>query len=104
MNSYIVIEIGGLQYKVSEGQEFYLPHIDGEVGKSILVEKVLLISENGKISLGTPYLNSLKPRLVITAQEKGPKLKISKYKAKSRYQKEIGFRSKLTKVRLHFSH
>lgn len=100
MNTYAIVDIGGTQLKVTPGGEFLVQFLSGDPGKKIELGKVLLLSEDNKISVGTPYLTGQKLEAVIVSQEKGPKVKVSKFKAKSRYQKEIGFRAKLTLIKV----
>lgn len=59
--------------------------------------KVLLLSENGKIKIGKPYLKETLT-LKILEQVKGPKVRVAKYHAKANYRRVRGYRSKLTKV------
>lgn len=61
------------------------------------VVKVLLLSENGKIKIGKPYLKETL-NLKILEQFKGPKVRVAKYHAKANYRRVKGYRSKLTKV------
>mgnify|MGYP003396003922 CR=1 FL=1 len=91
MINYAICEISGKQYKV-------VPNVPFEVDRQKdLSVKVLLISEDGKISIGKPYL---KESLVLKIVEdtKGSKIRVSKFHAKANFRKTIGYRSKLTKV------
>ena len=91
---YAVLKIQGHQYKVSEGQEILVD--------KILEEKpeldVLLFVNGEKVKVGKPTLKEVKVILKVLGEEKGEKLYIRKYKAKSRYRKKIGFRPKYTKL------
>lgn len=100
MNTFAVVAISGTQYKVEPGQEIIVPLLVGAPGDKIDLDQVLLFSEEGKVTIGSPSVPGKKLTAIIVSQDKGPKIKVSKYKAKSRYQKEIGFRSKLTKIKI----
>lgn len=95
-----VIETGGKQYKVKEGEVFQVEKIDGSVGAKVDFDKVLLIGEAGKVAVGQPYLEGKKVKAEILAQEKGAKVTIIKYKSKTRYRRKKGHRQLLTKVKI----
>lgn len=97
MLNYAVCEISGKQYKVIPNKAFDVSRLEGD-GKNIKV-KVLLLSEDGKVEIGKPYL---KEELVLERVEdiKGAKIRVSKFHAKANFRKTIGYRSKLTKVML----
>ena len=94
MLNYAICEISGKQYKIIPGKVFEIS-LQKE-GKDIEAD-VLLLSEDGKLEVGTPYL---KKRLTIKRVEdtKGPKIRVNKFHAKANYRRSIGYRSKITKV------
>ncbi|QQS38553.1 50S ribosomal protein L21 [Candidatus Woesebacteria bacterium] len=94
MNTYAVVRIQGQQLKVTEGQEVLVSKIDT---KSVEPEVLLMVKE-GKVSLGTPVLKDAKITTKILGDEKGKKVRIVKYKSKSRYRKTLGFRPKYTRL------
>jgi len=92
---YAVIRIKGRQYKVTEGEELL---VDKSLEKEIIPE-VLLIVEDGKVKIGAPKVKNAKVKLkVLKDEEKGKKLHIQKYKAKSRYRRKSGFRPVYTRL------
>ncbi|OGE19688.1 50S ribosomal protein L21 [Candidatus Daviesbacteria bacterium RIFCSPLOWO2_02_FULL_41_8] len=95
MLNYAVCEIAGKQYKIIPGRAFEID-LQKESGKDLEVN-VLLLSEDGKLKIGSPYL---KEKLALTRLEdgKGKKIRVSKFHAKANYRRTIGFRSKTTKV------
>lgn len=95
MLSYAVCEIAGKQYKVIPGQAFEVD-LQKESNQDILTN-VLLLSEDGKLKIGSPYL---KEKLALTRLEdsKGKKIRVSKFHAKANYRRTTGFRPKITKV------
>jgi large subunit ribosomal protein L21 len=95
-----VIELSGHQFLVHEGNEFEIDNQDIEVGKKITVSEVLLLEDEGKVSVGQPYVTGSVVELEVLENKKGEKIEVIKYKAKSRYRKHVGYRSSLTKVKV----
>ena len=95
MLNYAVCEIAGKQYKVIPGQAFEVS-LQPASEKDIEVN-ALLVSEDGKLKVGRPYL---KEKLTLKRIEdgKGPKIRVSKFHAKANYRRTTGYRSKITKV------
>lgn len=92
---YAVVKIQGKQYRVSEGEELL---VDKIIDKKVVPE-VLLISEDGKVRIGKPRVEGGEVKFkILSEQEKGEKIDVFKYKAKSRYRKKIGFRPLYTKL------
>ena len=91
---YAVVRIKGHQYKVSEGQEVLVDRItNGKVEAD-----VLLVCKDGKVKVGKPTVKDAKITFKILGEEKGEKLDIYKYKAKSRYRRHLGFRPQYTRL------
>lgn len=95
MLNYAVCEISGKQYKILPNKVLEIDY-QGEGGKVIGVN-VLLVGEDGKIRLGTPYLKE-KLNLKVLDNIKGKKIRVSKYHAKANFRKVLGFRPKFTRV------
>lgn len=91
---YAVVRIAGHQYKVSEGQEIL---VDRLVDKKVEPE-VLLVVDGDKVSVGKPKVAGAKVAVKVLGEEKGEKVEVRKYKAKSRYRKHIGFRPQYTRL------
>jgi large subunit ribosomal protein L21 len=86
---YAVIDLNGKQYKVVEGKEVLVDHLESDKPEV----KVLVVVNGEKIEIGTPFVKDAKIAFKILAnEEKGEKIYVTKYKAKSRYRKKIGFR------------
>ena len=98
MSKYAIIRLQGRQYEVTEGQEI-LVDLMGET-KNIEPE-VLLVSDEGKVSVGKPTVKGAKVSVKVLEEEvKGVKVDVYKFKAKSRYKKHTGFRPKYTKLQI----
>lgn len=93
---YAVIKTGGKQYKVSEGDTLNIEKIDGEKGNEVVFEEILMISGEGDIKVGTPYVTGAKITGEIVAQTKGSKIKVFKMKRRKGYRKKTGHRQELT--------
>ena len=92
MVNYAVCEIAGKQYKVIPDKSF---EITSQPGTDIEVN-VLLLSEDGKLKIGNPYLKE-KLTLRNIEEGRGDKIRVSKFHAKANYRKTTGSRSKITK-------
>jgi len=91
---YAILRIKGKQYRVSDKDEIVVDRLEGNPEA-----EVLLLVEDGKVKIGKPKVSGVKVDLkVINKDEKGEKIKILKYKAKSRYRRRIGFRSVNTRI------
>jgi len=95
MAKYAVVRITGKQYKVEEGQEIL---VDKLVDPKKISSEVLLIADGDKVSVGKPTLKNEVKFKVVTDLEKGEKVEIYKFKAKSRYKRHTGFRAQYTRL------
>ena len=92
---YAVIRIKGQQYKVSEGDEILVGKLADKKPKA----EVLLLADNGKVKVGKPTVKGAKVKIkIVKEEEKGEKLYIQKFKAKSRYRRKMGFRPLYTRL------
>lgn len=95
---YAIIQAQGKQYTVKEGEELLLEGLHDD--KKLEISEVLLVSDEGKVKVGNPYLRGAKVQASLVGTEKGEKINVRKYKSKSRYRKAIGHRAKLTRVKV----
>jgi len=95
---FAVNKISGVQLKVFEGKEYEVNKIDGAKGDTVEIKDVLLVSDGEETKIGTPLVEGAKVVLEITSQKKDDKIKVFKYKAKSRYRKTQGHRALITRV------
>ena len=94
---YAVIETGGKQYRVQEGDSIVVEKLQNAVGEKVEFDKVLVMGEGADIKVGTPYVDAVVYGHVEEAG-KGDKVIIYKYKAKKDYRKKQGHRQPFTKV------
>ncbi len=90
--SYAVIELGGHQYLVKVGDKIKSEKLPSESGEKIVVSNVLLVSSEGKTQIGTPFVDGASVELMLNETVKGEKLRIAKFRAKSRYRRVTGHR------------
>ena len=95
---FAVIKLAGSQLKVREGNQFEVKKLKGNKGDKIEVTDVLLIADGKDVKIGTPNVEGAKVTLEITSQKKGEKIRVFKYKAKSRYRRSYGHRPQITRV------
>lgn len=97
---YAVIESGGKQYRVSEGQTLKLETINAEPGAMINFDKVLMIANGDAITVGSPYVDH---KVTATVVEHGrhKKVRIIKFRRRKHYMKRMGHRQNFTTVHIH---
>ncbi len=95
---YAVFETGGKQYKVAVGDVLFIEKLNVEAGETVKFDKVLLVSDNGEIKAGTPYVDGAVVEAKLEKNGKGKKIRIFKYKAKKTYRRRIGHRQPYSKV------
>ena len=96
---YAVIETGGKQYRVQEGDVITVEKLNVEAGETVVFDKVLLMSDGKEVKVGAPYLTEAVTGSVVE-NGKGKKVIIFKYKAKKDYRKKQGHRQPYTMVKI----
>ncbi|MCO6465181.1 MAG: 50S ribosomal protein L21 [Bradyrhizobiaceae bacterium] len=94
---YAVVEIGGQQFAVSPNQTVSVPLLDSNVGDKLEFTNILLASDNGKVSVGTPYIAG-KVTATVQAHGKGDTVLVFHKKRRKGYQKLNGHRQKFTSI------
>lgn len=96
---FAVIETGGKQYKVNEGDIIFVEKMDAAEGTTVTIDKVLAVSKDGFVA-GAPYVEGATVVANVVKNGKGPKLDVIKYKAKKNEKKKIGHRQPYTKLQI----
>lgn len=96
---YAIVETGGKQVKAEVGEVVYVEKLDGEVGSSIILDKVLYI-DSDKVSVGTPYVNGAKVKCSILKQSRGKKIRVLRYRAKNNVRVKRGHRQPFTALKV----
>jgi len=97
---YAIIETGGKQYRVQEGDVFKVEKIDIAEGETVDVDKVLAVSKEGKLTVGSPVVEGAKAVLKVVEHGKGKKIIVFKFKSKKGYRKKQGHRQPYTQVKV----
>ena len=95
---YAIIESCGKQYKVTEGDVVFFEKLDAEEGKKVTFDKVVFVSDEGKVQVGNPYVKGIKVEGKVISHGKAKKIIVFKMKAKKNYRKKQGHRQAYTKV------
>lgn len=97
---YAIIEACGKQYKVAEGDVVFFEKLDTEEGKKVTFDKVVLVSDEEKVQVGTPYVKGVKVEGKVVSHGKGKKIIVYKMKPKKNYRRKQGHRQPYTKVEI----
>jgi large subunit ribosomal protein L21 len=95
---YAIIETGGKQYKVAPGKTVDVDLLEKAEGDKVELDKVLLISDESKITVGTPTIEGAKVMATAKGLVKGKKIIVLRYKHKDHYTKKTGHRQKYTRL------
>ncbi len=95
---YAVIESGGKQYKVQEGERILVDNLNQDKDTNISFPKIMLVKDADNITIGTPYISKAQVRGKILNIIKGKKIRVSKFKAKVHYRRTTGFRPQYSEV------
>ena len=93
---YAIIETGGKQYRVADGDVIYVEKLEAEVDSEVVFDKVLMA--NGVV--GRPYVNGAQVVGTVVKHGKNKKIKVFKYNPKKKYRKTQGHRQPYTKVEI----
>lgn len=94
-----VVKINANQYLVSPGDEISVPLMDQAEGE-VVFDQVFMTIDGDKIAVGQPTVAGAKVKAAVTGTKKGEKVRVFKFKAKSKYRKTRGFRAKFTTLRI----
>jgi large subunit ribosomal protein L21 len=97
---YAVIETGGKQYRVAPGDSLEIERIEAEAGKPFTFDRVLLVANEGKISVGAPTVAAASVVADVTAHLRGEKKIAFKMKRRKGYHRTVGHRQELTRVKI----
>lgn len=97
---YAIIESCGKQYKVEQGDVVFFEKLDTEVGKKITFSEVVLVSDEGKVQVGNPYVKGVKVEGKVLTHGKHKKIIVYKMKPKKNYRRKQGHRQPYTKVEI----
>ena len=97
---YAVIASGGKQYRVTAGDKLEVERLETEAGKPHTFDRVLLVANDGKVSVGTPTVAGAKVMADVTQHLRGEKKIAFKMKRRKGYHRTVGHRQELTRVKI----
>lgn len=97
---YAVIKTGGKQYKVSKDSIIEVERLASKVGEKFPIETIFLYVKDGILKIGKPKVKGVTIKAEVLEHLKGDKLRISKFKAKSKYRRVTGHRQYLTRIKI----
>ena len=97
---YAIVNTGGKQYKIRQGDILRLEKIPGEVGSPVSFDRVLMFSDGENASIGRPVLDNVTVKGHIVEQGKAQKIIVFKYKRRKRYRRKLGHRQQYTAIKI----
>lgn len=97
---YAIIETGGKQYRVQEGDVVFVEKLTAEVGEAVVFDKVLAVSTDEELTVGTPAVAGASVNAKVLGHGKDKKIIVFKYKPKKGYRRKQGHRQPYTKVQI----
>jgi large subunit ribosomal protein L21 len=97
---YAVIETGGKQYRVLEGDTVYVEKLGNDEGETITFDKVIALGKDDGLVVGAPYVDGAKVSAKVLKNGKSKKIVVYKYKSKKNEHKKMGHRQPYTKVQI----
>lgn len=97
---YAVIQTGGKQYRVSEGDTLKVEKLSAEEGDSLDLDKVLMIADGENIKLGAPYVDGGRVTATVKSHGRGKKITIIKFKRRKHHMKRQGHRQWFTELEI----
>ena len=100
MADYAVVQTGGKQYRVQPGDTVRVESLGGDEGDTIDLADVLMVSRDGKVTVGDPTVAGAKVTTEIVANGRDKKVIVFKYKPKTRYRRKNGHRQPFTDLKI----
>ncbi|HOG47896.1 MAG TPA: 50S ribosomal protein L21 [Anaerolineae bacterium] len=97
---FAIVETGGKQYRVSEGDLIQVEKLAAAKGETVTLDRVLMIGDGDQVRVGKPVVEGAQVRAKVVDQDRGPKIIVFKYKPKIRYRVKSGHRQSLTHLRI----
>jgi large subunit ribosomal protein L21 len=97
---FAVVKTGGKQYKVAQGDVIQVEKLLAEVGKTVDLSEVLMLADNGKVTVGAPFIKNAKVSAEVVAQDRSDKLIIFKKKRRQNYRRKNTHRQQFTVLKI----
>lgn len=95
---YAIVEAGGKQFKVSQGDTIYVEKVSAEVGQTVTLDKVFFVSSDNGVKVGAPTVEGANVVAKVVDHGRGKKIIVYKYKSKKNYHKKQGHRQPFSKL------
>ena len=97
---YAVIRSGGKQHRVEPGSKLRVEKLEGKVGSKIVLNEVLMVENEGTVTIGEPLIPKAKIKATVLDQDRGKKIIVFKKKVKKQYRRRNGHRQLFTELRV----
>ncbi|NLN86345.1 MAG: 50S ribosomal protein L21 [Syntrophomonadaceae bacterium] len=97
---YAVIQTGGKQYKVNEGDILKVEKLAGEAGDKLTLDQILILSDGNGLKIGSPLVSGATVTVEVIEQGRGKKITVYKYKRRKNYRRKQGHRQAFTKIKV----
>lgn len=97
---YAIVETGGKQFKVSQGDKIFVEKVTAEVGDTVTLDKVFLVNTDKGVTVGAPTVAGAKVVAKVLEHGRDKKIIVYKYKSKKNYHKKQGHRQPYTKLQI----
>ncbi|MDE2089209.1 MAG: 50S ribosomal protein L21 [Gammaproteobacteria bacterium] len=97
---YAVIETGGKQYRVAQGETLRVEKLAAAEGAAVELDRVLMIADGDNLKIGAPYVAGGKVTATVKAHGRGDKVEIIKFRRRKHYRKQIGHRQHYTELQI----
>jgi len=97
---YVIVDIQGQQFKVQQGQKLFVHRLKADEGSEVEFEKVMLIDNEGNVTVGTPVIGGAKVVAEVLSHVKGDKVLVFKKKRRKGYQKLNGHRQQFSQIQV----
>lgn len=95
---FAVVETGGKQYRVKEGDVIQVERLSAEVGETVVLDRVHLVASDQGVKVGSPLVEGAKVTAKVQANGKSPKILVFKYKPKKNYRRRFGHRQPYSRI------
>lgn len=97
---YAVIKTGGKQYRVNSGERLKVEKLDVDVGGTVTLDQVLMVSDGTKTTIGTPMVEGAAVKATVVSHGRGSKVMIFKFRRRKHYRKTQGHRQSYTEIKI----
>jgi large subunit ribosomal protein L21 len=97
---YAVIKTGGKQYRVNAGERIKVEKLVAEVGDTVTLDQILMVSDGEKTTIGSPIIKGATVKATVVSHGRGDKVMIFKFRRRKHYRKTQGHRQSFTEIKI----